>query len=377
MLSLRKHFDEIVAHMPWVVEPTPIAEDGALEPQEERTRQLIQFMSELGAAMNSAGDATTFIRRSLLRIARAYGLRDLRISVVPTMLLVRYGRDQATVMDMTDNLPVELRLDQVAQLYDLLEEAEAGKVEPALGLQRLRQALKQPVRSRRPVELAGLSLLALGIGLVLESSALELLICTLLGACAGLIKLAAGRWPAVWPLVPVAAGSITASIAFVLIEAGLEVRTLNVLLPALAAFLPGATITVSMIELSSGDIVAGGSRLAAGSTRLLLLVLGIIIASQLVSPPASTASPSDLPLPRLAPLLGLVVFTCGVALHFTAPTGAFFWMLAVACAAWGAQQATGSLLGGYLSAAIGGAVMIVVARLEQVRPSAPPMAALR
>jgi uncharacterized membrane protein YjjP (DUF1212 family) len=100
---------------------------------ESEVRLLIQFMSEIGAAMNGAGDATTFIRRSLQRIGQAYGLRNLGVFVVPTLLLLRYGDDRSTFVDLSSQIPADLRLDQVAAVYELVEEAEAGRVRPPLG----------------------------------------------------------------------------------------------------------------------------------------------------------------------------------------------------------------------------------------------------
>jgi Putative threonine/serine exporter len=62
----------------------------------------------------------------------------------------------------------------------------------------------------------------------------------------------------------------------------LNVSAASVLLPPLSVFLPGAAITVAIIELSAGDIVSGGSRLAFGAARLRLLVLGVVIAAETV-----------------------------------------------------------------------------------------------
>ena len=84
---------------------------------------------------------------------------------------------------------------------------------------------------------------------------------------------------ALWPLVPAVAGLVVCTIALLTIEHGLDCRPLHVLIPPLTIFLPGAALTVSMIELANGDIVAGGSWLAYGATRLFLLVSGLIVAA--------------------------------------------------------------------------------------------------
>ena len=338
-----------------------------------RNRRLIEFLTALGAAMSSAGDATTFITRALERIGQAYGLRDLRVSAGPTLLILRYAEEEVAIVDLTTSSPVDLRLAQVSEIYRLLADAEAGRVEPEKGIQRLHETLTRKARFGAPVGIAGLALISGGISLVLLPSLPALLICCSLGGLVGIIKLMAGRVPALWPLVPVVSASMVAAIGFLLIDAGLKASAAGVLLPPLAVFLPGAAITVAMIELSAGDIVSGGSRLAFGGARLLLLVLGVVIAAQAVSVDTLSSTQEGLPLSPLARTLGVVAFTAGVCLHFDAPRGSFPWLLLVVGAAWGAQQGSDVVLGSYLSAAFGGAVMVIVAQMVASRSGAPPL----
>jgi len=339
---------------------------------EEEIRLLIQFMSEIGAAMNGAGDATTFIRRSLQRIARAYGLRHVEVFVVPTLLLLRYGNDRSTFVDLSSRIPTDLRLDQIAALYDLVDDAEATRPPPVEGIVRLRAILRQPARFRAPARILALMLITGGIVLLLRPSWEEIALSLGLAFVVGAIKEGGSRWPALWPLVPAVAGLVVGSIALLAIEHGLDCRPLQVLIPPLTIFLPGAALTVSMIELANGDIVAGGSRLAYGATRLFLLVFGLIVAASWTGIPSST-SPNLIELTPLVPLVGLVAFSAGVFLHFSAPRGSFGWLLLVIAAAWIGQQIGSIVLGAYPGGFVGGATMIVVASLIQERPGAPPL----
>jgi uncharacterized membrane protein YjjB (DUF3815 family) len=146
-----------------------------------------------------------------------------------------------------------------------------------------------------------------------------------------------------------------------------------VLTPPLATFLPGAALTVSMLELSNGDIVAGGSRLAYGTIRLLLLVFGLVVAAQWTSLPANSASVEPVALANYLAVVGLFAFTYGVYLNFSGPKGSFPWLLLVTAAAWGGQQLGALLLGSYAGGFVGGAAMIVVSQLILRQPGAPPL----
>ena len=338
-----------------------------------RTRVLIQFLTAIGAAMNGAGDPTTFVRRSLYRIGHAYGLRNIVIFVAPTLLLLRYGNDDSMFVDLSGRVPTDLRLDQVTALYHLVEEAESGALDPAEGLRRLDAIVHAPEKLNAAWRLIGCVLTVAGISLLLEPSLEELALCAGLGVVVGIIEIGGGHWRALWPLVPAASGLIVAAIAFALIDAGLDSNGARLFIPPLAIFLPGAAMTVSMIELANGDVMAGASRLAYGVVRLLLLVFGVVIAAQWLGLPPEAATPDTISIGVLGTIIGLVIFTTGVCLHNSAPRDTFAWLLLVVTAAWLGEVAGTFLLGGYLSGFTGGFVMILAARAIEAHRDSPPL----
>jgi uncharacterized membrane protein YjjP (DUF1212 family)/uncharacterized membrane protein YjjB (DUF3815 family) len=330
-------------------------------------------MSEVGAAMNGAGDAVTFVRRSLQRIGRAYGLRNVEVFVVPTLLLVRYGDDQSSFVDLSSKIPTSLRLDQTGALYELLGQAQEARVRPAEGIVQLRRILASSTRFGAPARIVGVALIAGGIALTLEPSIEELFLVLGLSILVGAVSLGGERWPQLWPLLPPLAGLIAGTVTFVALDQGFNGRALHILIPPLAIFLPGAALTVSMIELSNGDIVAGGSRLAFGVIRLFLLVFGVLIAAQWINPVGDLSAPDVAELGSYVSVIGLVVFTAGVYVYASAPSRSFAWLLLVVLAAWAGQQVGEPIFGAYSGGFLGGATMIVAARLIQFYPGTPPL----
>jgi uncharacterized membrane protein YjjP (DUF1212 family) len=302
-----------------------------------------------------------------------HGLRELRVSVGATLLLVRYREGDIAVLDLTASTARELRLDQVTQIYRLARDAEKGDFDIAEGLERLRSTLAMKARYGALVAIGGMALIAAGVSLVLAPSLLTLIICLLFGSLVGLIRIAAQRWPAVWPLVPVVSGSVVAALGLTFINEGAEVTAAGILIPPLAVFLPGTALTVAMIELSAGDIVSGGSRLAFGAVRLLLLVFGIVIVAQSLH---WQGSGTIVPEHTLAPVFrvtGVLLFTTGICLHYSTPKGSWLWLQIVVITAWGTQQLSSLVLGTYLSAALAGGVMVTIAGVLEQRWHAPPL----
>ena len=65
--------------------------------------------------------------------------------------------------------------------------------------------------------------------------------------------------------------------------------------------MPGALLTTAAIELSTGQMISGAGRLAAGATQLVLLGLGILAAAGLVGVPAFDLAAAEPALGALAP----------------------------------------------------------------------------
>lgn len=159
---------------------------------------------------------------------------------------------------------------------------------------------------------------------------------------------------------------------FLLQRSSLGIGILPPLVAPLVTFLPGALLTVSVIELATGQMLAGAGRLAAGAMQLVLLALGIIAGAQLVGVPATTAgSPASQPLGDLAPWLGVTLFGVGVVVNKCARPSSTGWILLVLYVAYEAQIIGGLFLGAELSAFVGAVTMSPVAAYVASRPSGP------
>jgi uncharacterized membrane protein YjjB (DUF3815 family) len=148
---------------------------------------------------------------------------------------------------------------------------------------------------------------------------------------------------------------------------------LRAIVAALIVFVPGATLTTGVLELGSGEMVAGASRLVSGIVELALLAFGILAGIQAVGEPASrvlSGSP-DL-LAWWAPWVGVALLAVGVTLAQSAPRRSLGGLLIVLYAAWIGQVIGNAVFGGYVSALIGATVLTIAAFLVARLPSAMP-----
>lgn len=339
----------------------------------DELHELQTFVVQLGAAMNAAGEAVYSVQDRLTRVAQAYGAHAARISAFPTYLMVTMGRGEPATIELTTSLTGPPRLDQIAAIDRLLEQAEHGTVPPHDGLRRL-----QEIRQLRPrfgplKSVVGYSVLTLGLCLILHPALRDVVAAAVLGAIVGLLRSLGRRLPTLQIMMPVIAAFSVAALSALAVKHDVTDPGLRAMVASLVVFLPGATLTTAVLELAAGEMVSGSSRLISGSVQLALLAFGLLAGIQAVGVPSSQvfASSSDL-LGAWAPWLGVLVFAAGVQVAHSAPARSFPGLIIVLYAAWTGQVVGNMLFGGYMSALIGATVMTPVAFAVSRLPSAMP-----
>ena len=294
--------------------------------------------------------------------------------VLPTALMITLGPPGGTSIDSIPQLGGALRLDQISALYELVHEAERGEVEPAEGLGRIEHILETPPRHGAVVTVAAYSAMTVGLCLILQPTPSDVAIAAGLGAIVGMIAHAAHGRQTLTVFVPMLAAMIVAGLSFEAVQHGVADPGLRTLIAPLVVFLPGAVLTTATVELASGEMVAGASRLVFGTVQLLLLAFGIVAGVELAGLPTEAVvgdEPANL-LGWWAPWLGVIVFGIAAALHFSAPRGSLRWLMVVLAAAWIGQLAGGELVGDEVSGFFGALAMTPVALAIARLPGGPP-----
>ncbi|MGV8964941.1 MAG: threonine/serine exporter family protein [Cellulomonas sp.] len=331
------------------------------------------FLVALGEAMIDAGDPVTDVATTLERVAHRSGIPDAEVVAFATALIVSVpGAGQVSTAVASAGAR-GLRLDQIDDVFDVVDDALTTDLEPAVALGRLRSIRRAPPPWGIAARVMGYVLMSVGLSLILGASLPEIAVAALLGAVVGALQLTGdgptSTYRTVLPLVCAFGVSTT---VFLLARTTWDIGVFAPLIAPLVAFLPGALLTTAVLELATGQMLSGAGRLAAGLMRLVLLAVGIVAAAQLVGVP--TRSVTDLavqPLGPWAPWIGVAVFGVGVVLHRCARPQATAWILLVLYVAYAGQVIGGLFLGGVLSAFTGAVLMTPVAMLVARHRSGP------
>jgi uncharacterized membrane protein YjjP (DUF1212 family) len=337
------------------------------------TEDLARFAARLGLALIACGESVTGTHAALTRVAAAGGVTDCSFYTLPTgAIAVLRARDSLSV-ELAAEGARTLRLDQVQHVYDLLDDAEHGRVEPEDGLARLDGILAARPRYNPLVVIAGHGVATFGFALILQLAWPVVAVSVVLGLLAGALRLMGTRVHRLEILRPVLVSFVCGCVVFLLARDGTVDAPYHALIPPLLLSLPFVPLTLATLELADRQMVSGATRLAYALVQIVLLVFGLLAAQQLVDiPPSLALADGSGDLGWWAAWVGTLIFALGVALHFSAPLKTLPWLLAV-CLAARVGLALGQLAGSvYLAAMIGAVLMAVVADWSAAHTSGPP-----
>lgn len=341
------------------------------------TNTLLELMFRIGQAYLACGEQTATVELSLRRMASSYGMRRSRVVVFPTAIFISLHDGDQERVTLAEGPTQTLRLDQIGDVYKLGTLTEQAKVTPQAGLEQLTAILRKTSPHGRATIVLGHTILSVGLALVLAPNITNLVAAAVLGTIIGVLKVLNRDQPVLEVPLPVVAAAAVSSLVFLAVKQGIKVDPLHALVPPLVTFLPGAMLTLGMVELAYGDMVSGSSRLITGFVELVLLAFGLVAGAMLVGYNPENlidvySEISEGPFTQLAPWLGVIVFGVGVYLHFSAPRNSLYWMLLVLLVTFAAQQVAAAYFSNVVSGFFGMLIATPLGYLIQLRFHGPP-----
>ena len=324
--------------------------------------------------MAAANYPVTLVRNVMQQTARAYGL-DHEFLALPNYVQVGSASGEGIYIANPD---FNVRYDQSFPLAKLVARAPSGTVSPEEGMAELERIRNLDKRFPLWITVLGYAVQSIGLALILQPTPWSLYGAATLGLLVGGLTVIGRRNEAIGYMLPTVCAFLVAFIVFKF-DSRWHVGTdsLRALAAPLATFLPGAGITLAVIELATNHVVSGASRLVAGFMQIAQLAFGILIAAQLAG--IADASLDATQLNRLgpwAPFVGVLVYGLGIWLNFAPPTKFLPWMVLMLYVAYAGQWIGNAVLGSYASGFGGGLTLILFALAISHRPNTPPTMSL-
>ncbi|WP_240036826.1 threonine/serine ThrE exporter family protein [Leifsonia flava] len=328
----------------------------------------------VGAALLQSSRATSAVERILRGLSIAYGRKDVRSFVLPTLVMIEDPREQNERTSIFPATGPALRLDQADSVEQLTLRALAERPSPSEVATELNQ-----IRATRPrfgvlARILGHAVLTVGFGLVLDPVAIAIPVYLVLGLIVGATTVLGSRVRTLALLLPTLTAFALTLLTAWFVAPIVGDDPIRLVAPALVSFLPGLTVTLAAVELTSNQVVAGASRMVYGAAQFGLLVFGVYAALALLGTHPSTQSPPQLGM--WAPWLGILLTAIGFNLFSVAPRRALPWIVLSLTVAYGAQLLAGFFIGAALAGFVGAVAIIVVVGLLRRITSSPPSAVM-
>lgn len=329
-----------------------------------------EMLGEIGAALLDSSQATSDVEDILKRIADRYGRPELRVFVLPTLVLVE---DPSTTPSQTSIFPANesaLRLDQADAVERLVRHSVRDRATPESVISAIMQIRGADSRFGPVLTVIGYTLLTVGFGMVLNPTVSALPIYVALGAVVGTIVQVGSRISTLSLILPAFTAFTVTLFVSLLISPLVHDDVIRLVAPSLVSFLPGLTLTVAAVELTSGQMMAGASRLVFGIARLGLLVFGVFAGMSVAGVPAPSGD-APVQLGAWAPWAGIALVGLGYYFFSAAPRRSLVWILYALVVAYSAQLLGNLVLGPELSGLVGALLVIPAVNLAGRLKGAP------
>ncbi|KAI9098028.1 hypothetical protein DFS34DRAFT_619392 [Phlyctochytrium arcticum] len=264
------------------------------------------FLIKLSRACAMYGSPGHRLEFHLRTVSEAIGVES-NYFALPSLMLISFGNEDHSSTTHLVKAPQGFNMSKLSAVNALCNSVEQGEILMEEALARLTDIRAMHEYSRSvflasfPITSFGISLMGFGLGWI------EALISGALGLLVGLLVLAAERFVSFTYLLDFAS-ALTVGILTRALRTIPAFECLNdtlVTLSALAVLLPGLSLTISIIEISTRNMVSGTVRMFHALFTAMLLGFGMSVGPLLITAPALS---STCPSTAISPYYYFLIF---------------------------------------------------------------------
>jgi uncharacterized membrane protein YjjP (DUF1212 family) len=264
-------FGALVAQPP--PRTTPPGEPDAADPPE--------LVMRLGRALHAAGSPAHRIEEGMEAASRRLGIIGQFFST-PTALFASFTDAQGARRTILERVqPGEVNLERMSDLDELLGRLVEGKLEAREAAAELRRFDAVAPRYGPLLTTLSFALASGAAAQFLGGGVREIVAATGVGLLTGIFASVAARAVALGRLFEPLAALLASLVATVAAAQLPPLSAFLVTLAGLIVLVPGLTLTVSISELASSQLVSGSARLAGAVALFFAIALGVAVGSQL------------------------------------------------------------------------------------------------
>ena len=322
----------------------------------------ISFMLRLARALHSYGIPAHRLEDVLDSAARKLGLEGQFFST-PTSIFAAFGKQDEQHTFLLRVNPGDVDLGKLADLDAVAVRVLREGLAPVEGSAQIDAVIAAPPRYGQMLTTLAFGLASAAASRFLGGGAKEIALSATLGLLIGLLSLATGRWTGLGRVFePLAAFTVTVlAVVFSFVFGAYAVS--NATLAGLIVLMPGLTLTVAMIELSTQHLASGTARLSAAFVVFLGMGFGVAIGDTVTSRFFGAARLARAAvLPEWTMWLALVAMSLAFTVLLRAKPRDAGWIVVAGAIAFTGAKAGAAWFGGDLGVFVGALTVSVASR---------------
>ena len=300
--------------------------------------------------LHAYGTPAHRLERIVGRLAESFG-ETVQVFSTPTSIFLGFEHDGEDRVRMLRVEPGAYDLGKLVDLDEILAAAESHEIDAASALGRIDALDAAAARYPAPAVIVGHALAAGAAAVLLGGGLFDAIVSMLVGGAIGVLELFSSRRRDVAGLFEPAAAFLAAAVGFAvasLSEGAVDDRV--VALAAIIVIVPGLSLTVALIELTTRHLSSGTARLAGSVSAFVTIAFGALagrstaglVFSSLPEPGPVDASPIG--STALGLLAAVAVASLGFSLLFRVRAREIPWIFASCIAGIGAVRLIGAQL---------------------------------
>lgn len=302
------------------------------------SRDAVGFTLRLGRALHAYGIPAHRLEEVMEKTAQQLGLEGQFFST-PTSIFASFGPQDQQRTFLMRVTPGEVDLGKIADLDEVTTGVLRGALDPAKGSQMIDQILSAPHRYGRTLMITAFGLASAAASRFLGGGLKEIAASALIGLIIGFLSLLAGKYQSFSRVFGFAAAGVASALAEALTFVIGPYAVSNATLAGLIVLMPGLTLTIALIELSTQHLSSGASRLHGAFVVFLGIGFGVAVGGAI--PDLMIGEPliaRAAPLPEWTEIVALVAMPIALTVLLRAHLRDALWIVIAGALAVGGSR---------------------------------------
>lgn len=289
--------------------------------------QMLTLVADVGEALNRSSYPVPMTQQVIREICEAYDY-DISAEVFATYLIALDKKQGKVAVANTGTM---FRFDQIADTESLVDKLRAAALPVTQALTRLRAISVAPPPVNPFVRILGYLLMALGFALCFRMSFSATIAAVVISIPIAAILLWSSIKGTLAALMPVLLTFLSAlAITLWAVHGGLDDPVRLAVIPVVT-LIPGAALTTALIELTTGDMIAGATRLVSALVVLLSMAFGLALAIDIVGLPSHDLQDlTSTQAPSWVLWIAAPIFAIGNIMYLCTPRRVWVWTVVFA-----------------------------------------------